>query len=121
MPRTISVFLLPLLLALACSVEPRERPIPTDSSTWRTDPEFQKAVDALPSADKKLLQGWMMRYSFEAGSGKAIPARTVGEAVEEQRTYMAERSEKKAAGEPKAEPPKTEPEAAEPEAVEPAP
>lgn len=96
MTRRLSAIVVPLLLALACSPEPHERPIPTDSSTWRTDPDFQKAVETLPSSERRLLEGWMMRHSFKAGTGEAIPKRTIAEAIEEQRKFNAEQKQKKA-------------------------
>ncbi len=90
MPRRISVFLLPLLLAAACSTEPRDRPIPTDPSAWKSNTEFRNIVEALPSPDRKLLQNWMLRHAFAAGKGEPIPTRTIGEAIEEQRKFAAE-------------------------------
>lgn len=90
MPRRVSVFLLPLLLAAACSTEPRDRPIPTDPSAWKSNAEFRNTVEALPSPDRKLLQNWMLRHAFAAGKGEAIPKRTIGEAIEEQRKFAAE-------------------------------
>ena len=95
MLRWSSAIALPLLLVLACSTEPRDRPVPTEVGAWRTDAEYVKALEALPAEDKKLLQDWMLRYAFKSGTGEKIPARTIGEAIDEQRAFRAERSEKK--------------------------
>jgi hypothetical protein len=97
MPRRLPAIVVPLLLALACSPEPHERPIPTDSSLWKTDPDFKKAVDALPVSERRLLEGWLMRHSFKVGEGDAIPERTIAAAIEEQRKFNAEHEKKKAA------------------------
>ncbi|MEM9461269.1 MAG: hypothetical protein AAGF11_44305 [Myxococcota bacterium] len=91
MLRRVPVFLLPLLLAAACSTEPRDRPIPSDPSAWRSNTEFRNTVEALPSPDRTLVQNWMLRHAFAAGKGEAIPTRTIGEAIEEQRKLEAEK------------------------------
>lgn len=90
MLRWPSAIVLPLLLLVACSVEPHERPVPTEVSAWRTDADYVNALESLPIEDKKLLQDWMLRYAFKAGTGEKIPTRTIGEAIEEQRTFRAE-------------------------------
>ena len=56
-----------------------------------------KALESLPVEEKKLLQDWMLRYAFKAGTGEKIPARTIGEAIAEQRTFRAEYEKTQAA------------------------
>jgi len=97
MLRRPSALVLPLWLALACSTSssPHEQTIPRDPSTWRTHAEFQRTLKALPNAEQRLLNGWMMRHALMKGSAPT----TIGEALEEQRAFIEERKREEAAQE----------------------
>jgi hypothetical protein len=96
--KKIAVTLSFALLLAACS-KPMETVIPTDMSTWEKD--LAPAVKKLGDEDKALFAGYAARVKVGEifGGGKAgIPfGTTVGQAIEEQKKWVAE--QKKAADE----------------------
>jgi hypothetical protein len=84
-----------LALLAACS-KPTETIIPTDMSKW--DTELGAVVKKLSEEDQKLLAGYVMRAKLGEIFGKeGVPlGTTIGNALDEQRKWIAER-EKQAA------------------------
>lgn len=84
--------------ALACS-NPLNQPMPTDIKTAGDDKAFKAAVEKLPQDQRELLAGYVMRAAMaEAFSGGVAKgnAKTVGDAIEEQRKFIAENAAKEA-------------------------
>lgn len=85
-------------LALTACNPVKETVIPTDMSTW--DKELAPVVQKLNEEDKKLLVGYVTRMKLgEAFGGKqaGIPfGTTVGQAIDQQKTWLAENEKRMA-------------------------
>jgi len=81
----------------ACSKpsDPRDVLIPADPRTWKENAELVAAGKSLPEDERELSRSWMMRAlvdeSFFGDKTKSI---TLGQAIEEQRKFEAERAAK---------------------------
>jgi opacity protein-like surface antigen len=86
------------LVLTACS-KVKDTVVPTDMSTW--DKELAPIVQKLEEEDKKLFVGYVMRMkmgeAFGAKGGGIPFGTTVGQAIEQQKTWQAEFERKQAA------------------------
>lgn len=105
MKKILGLILMSAILA-ACS-NAKDTVIPMDTAKWDTD--LAPKVADLEQEDKELLAGYLARTKlselFNKDGGSAIPiGTTVGEAIESQRQFVAERKarEEKEAAEAKA-------------------
>lgn len=78
-----------LLLVAGCS-KPTATVIPSDVAAW--DKELAPAVQKLSEADRQLAAGYLMRAKLgEVFGGKGVPpGTTLGDAVENQRQWLAQ-------------------------------
>jgi len=84
--------LLGLVVAGAACADPMDYKIPTDSEQWKKDEGFTKAIEKLPDEEKKLLVGYMMRAGVAEAFGTVPPERTIGEALQNQKEFVAEKA-----------------------------
>lgn len=78
-----------------CS-SPYKEPLPSDVKGLE-EKSFQSAIQKLPDDDRRLLAGYVMRATLaEAFGSKAERVKTVGEAIETQRTWIADEAKKEA-------------------------
>lgn len=92
------VLCLVALLAAACS-NPLNQPMPADLKSAGDDKAFHAAVEKLPQDQRDLLVGYVARAAlaeaFSAGTVKGN-AKTIGEAIDDQRKFIAETKAKEA-------------------------
>lgn len=88
-----------MVFILAACTKPTDTVIPTDASKWEGD--FAQSIKSLPEADKALLAGYLMRAKLgEAFGGKPMPVgTTVGQALEDQKQFLAQKAAEQAAQE----------------------
>ncbi|WP_230459672.1 MULTISPECIES: hypothetical protein [Burkholderia cepacia complex] len=85
--------------ALAGCSKPTDAIIPTDLS--KIDGEFSQKIKSLSDEDKQLLTAYLMRVKLgEAFGGKPMPVgTTVGQAIEDQKKFAAQKASEEAAQE----------------------
>lgn len=91
MRATFALLLVGLALLTACS-KPVDTVIPSDMSTW--DKELGPVMQKLSEEDRRLFAGYVARMNMAAaltGESADIPfGTTVGQAIEQQRTWLEE-------------------------------
>lgn len=78
-------------LTLSGCPDPHEYGVPAESKAWKEDPDFKAAVDKLPDEEKKLLAGYLLRAGMAEAFGQTPPEVTIGEAIDKQREFLAQR------------------------------
>jgi hypothetical protein len=90
------LFVCALALSAACS-SPQDYKIPAESSQWKEDEGFKSALQKLPDEEKRLLTAYLMRAGLAEAFGTTPPERTIGEAIENQKVFQAEKEAEQAA------------------------
>jgi len=95
MKKRAAVLLLGVATLLGCA-KPTETVIPSDTATW--EKELAPVVQKLSEEDRKLLAGYLARAKIgEVFGGKGVPiGTTIGNGIEDQRRWLAERERKEA-------------------------
>jgi len=96
MANRFALFTFALFMGAACS-DPQNFKIPTDSAQWQKDEGFKAVIKNLPDDEKKTLTAYLMRAGMAEAFGTTPPERTVGEAIENQKAFQAEKEAKQAA------------------------
>lgn len=96
MTNRFALFTFALLMGAACA-DPQDFKIPTDSAQWKEDEGFKTAIEKLPDDEKKLLTAYLMRAGMAEAFGTTPPERTIGEAIENQKSFQAEKESEQAA------------------------
>jgi hypothetical protein len=88
-----------LLAIVGCS-NPHNQSIPADLKAAADDKSFQASVEKLPPGERELLAGYLMRATmaeaFTGGVTKGERAKTIGDAIVEQRKFLDEQKAKEA-------------------------
>jgi len=95
--RHFRLFTFSLLVGLVSCTEPQEYKIPTDSDQWQQDEGFKEAIKKLSDDDKKLLTAYLMRAGMAEAFGTTPPERTIGEGIQNQKDWLAQRAAEEAA------------------------
>ena len=85
-----------LLLGLASCANPQEYQIPADSDQWKEDEGFKEAIKKLPDDEKKLLTAYLFRAGMAEAFGTEPPERNIGEAIQNQKDFLAEKEAQEA-------------------------
>ena len=96
MANRFALFTFALFMGAACS-DPQNFKIPTDSAQWKKDEGFKAVIKKLPDDEKKTLTAYLMRAGMAEAFGTTPPERTVGEAIENQKAFQAEKEAEQAA------------------------
>lgn len=88
---------LAVVMMVGCG-DPHKQALPADIKAAADDPGFKAKVEKLPQEERELLAGYMMRQglaqAFSGGTASAGSAKTIGDAINEQRKFLTERKAK---------------------------
>jgi len=86
-----------VLVSVAGCKDPRNQPIPPDLKSIAEDKSVQASLEKLSPDERALVGGYMVRAVLaKTFTGEPGKARTLGEAIEEQKKFVAERAAKEA-------------------------
>lgn len=83
------------LLMLGCT-SPYDYKVSPEPDKWKTDENLKAAMEKLPQEEKALLAKWMIRAAMSNVFGGETGETTIGKAIENQRTFEADRAIKEA-------------------------
>lgn len=96
MTNLVPLALAATLMITGCS-KPEEYQLPERVEDWKSDEGLKKNVEKLEKEDKELLRGFLVRAAMsEAFGGDGAGKMTIGEAIENQKSWQAEQAAKKA-------------------------
>lgn len=88
---------LALFMGLTACGDPHEYKVPTDADQWKEDEGFKSAIEKLPDDEKKTLTAYLFRAGMSEAFGQTMPDITIGEAIQKQKDFAAEKAAEEAA------------------------